>query len=59
MDWWIAKQKTIPLDVDTVADLIAVLKKCPQDYKIRDADGGQFCEIKIATDGTDKEVELY
>lgn len=59
MDWWTAQQKRIGLQVETVADLIKALQQCPQDWKIRDADEGHFCEINIATDGTEKLVELY
>lgn len=59
MNWWTAKQKRIGLQVDTVADLIKALQQCPQDWKVRDADEGRFCEICVATDGTEKLVELY
>lgn len=60
MDWLKAKQQTIPLNnVDTVADLIAILKKLPREYKLRNADEGTFCEINIATDGKENMVSLY
>jgi hypothetical protein len=59
MDWLRANQKTIPLNVNTVADLIAVLLTCPLDYPIRNSDSSEFCEINISTDGVDKEVSLY
>ena len=59
MDWFIAKQERRTVTANTVAELIEILKQCPQDWPIRTADSGEFCEINIATDGVDKEVSLY
>lgn len=59
MDWLNAKQTRIAVTANTVAELIDILKTCPQDWPVRNADSGQFCEITISTDGTDKEVALY
>lgn len=59
MNWMIAKQKRAPVRAKTVAELIELLKKCPQNWPITDADGGRFCEILVATDGKDKVVSLY
>lgn len=59
MNWLKAKQTKIPLEADTVAELIEALQKCPQDYKIRNSDEGEFCELSIATDGTESMVSLY
>ena len=54
-----AKQKKYGFKIDTVADLVKILQKCPQNYKIRNVDEGTFCEICVATDGVEKIVELY
>ena len=60
MNWWTAQQKRISIPENaTVADLIELLKQCPQDYPICDADSSSLCEICIATDGHDKEVQIY
>lgn len=59
MNWLNAKQTRIAVTANTVAELINILKTCPQDWPVRNADSGQFCEITISTDGTDKEVALY
>lgn len=59
MDWWNCKQTRKPVRAKTVADLIAILQTCPQDYDIRNSDEGEFCEIIIATDGVENIVELY
>lgn len=59
MDWWNCKQTRKAVRAKTVADLIAILKTCPQNYDIRNADEGKFCEICIATDGVENIVELY
>ena len=59
MNWFKAKQTKIPLKADTVAELIEALRQCPQDYKIRNSDEGEFCELNIATDGTESMVSLY
>ena len=60
MDWLKAQQiqTGIPQNA-TVADLIAILQKLPQDWPVGDADGGPLCEITVATDGRDKIVEIY
>lgn len=59
MNWLKTIQERIGIHPETVADLIETLKKCPQNWPIRNADDGHFCEINIATDGIDKEVSLY
>lgn len=60
MDWLKAQQikTSIPQNA-TVADLIAILQKLPQDWPVVNADSGPLCEINIATDGRDKEVAIY
>lgn len=59
MDWMNARQKRIPLNVTTVADLIKVLQQLPQNHKIVNADEDDFCEINIATDCVEDIVMLY
>ena len=60
MNWWTAKQNRISIPENaTVADLIELLKKCPQDYPVCNVDEGLLCEICIATDGRDKQVQIY
>lgn len=60
MDWFKAQQikTSIPQNA-TVADLIAILQKLPQDWPVTNADEGPLCEIVVATDGRDKTVEIY
>lgn len=60
MDWLKAQQITtgIPRNA-TVADLIAILQKLPQDWPVVNADAEPLCEIVVATDGRDKIVEIY
>ena len=60
MDWLKAQQiqTSIPQNA-TVADLIAILQKLPQDWPVTNADDGPLCEIMIATDGVDKTVSIY
>ncbi len=60
MDWFKAQQirTSIPQNA-TVADLIAILQKLPQDWPVVNADEGSLCEICVATDGRDKQVQLY
>jgi hypothetical protein len=60
MDWLRAQQirTAIPQNA-TVADLIAILQKLPQDWPVVNADEGPLCEICIATDGQDKSVAIY
>lgn len=59
MNWLNAKRTRMAVKANTVAELIDILKTCPQDWPIRNADNGRFCGITISTDGTDKEVALY
>ena len=60
MNWWTAKQSRISIPENaTVADLIELLKKCPQDYPVCNADEGSLCEICVATDSRDKQVQIY
>lgn len=60
MNWWTAKQSRISIPENaTVADLIELLKKCPQDYPVCNADEGSLCEICVAIDGRDKQVQIY
>ena len=60
MDWFKARQTTtgIPQNA-TVADLIAILQTLPQDYPVVNSDEGPLCEIVVATDGRDKQVQIY
>ena len=60
MDWLKAQQiqTSIPQNA-TVADLIAILKKLPQNWPVGNSDEGPLCEITVATDGRDKIVEIY
>ena len=60
MDWLKAQQiqTSIPQNA-TVADLIAILQKLPQDWPVVNADDGPLCEITVATDGRDKLVSIY
>lgn len=60
MDWLKAQQirTDIPQNA-TVADLIAILQKLPQDWPVVNADEGPLCEIMVATDGRDKMVGIY
>lgn len=60
MDWLKAQQITtgIPQNA-TVADLIAILQKLPQDWPVVNSDEGPLCEIVVATDGRDKQVQIY
>lgn len=60
MDWLKAQQiqTSIPQNA-TVADLIAILQKLPQDWPVANADEGPLCEIVVATDGRDKMVSIY
>ena len=60
MDWLKAQQITtgIPQNA-TVADLIAILQKLPQDWPVVNSDEGPLCEIVVATDGRDKQVQVY
>ena len=60
MDWLRAHQikTSIPQNA-TVADLIAILQKLPQDWPVTNSDSGPLCEIMISTDGRDKEVAIY
>lgn len=60
MDWLKAQQITtgIPQNA-TVADLIAMLQKLPQDWPVTNADEGPLSEIMVATDGRDKMVSIY
>lgn len=60
MDWLKAQQiqTSIPQNA-TVADLIAMLQKLPQDWPVTNADEGPLCEIMVATDGRDKMVSIY
>lgn len=60
MDWLKAQQirTGIPQNA-TVADLIAILQKLPQNWPVVNADEGPLCEITVATDGLNKIVEIY
>ena len=60
MDWFKAQKITtgIPQNA-TVADLIAILQKLPQDWPVTNADEGPLCEIVVATDGHDKQAQIY
>ena len=60
MDWLKAQQirTGIPQNA-TVADLIAILQKLPQNWPVVNADEGPLCEIVVATDGSDKQVQVY
>lgn len=60
MDWFKSQQikTSIPQNA-TVADLIAILQKLPQDWPVTNADESPLCEIVVATDGRDKTVEIY
>lgn len=51
MDWFKSQQikTSIPQNA-TVADLIAILQKLPQDWPVTNADEGPLCEIVVATD---------
>lgn len=42
-----------------MAELIDMLKKCPQNYPVCNADGGFLCEICIVMEGSDKQVQIY
>lgn len=60
MNWLKAQQITTGISQNaTVADLIAILQKLPQDWPVGNADAGPLCEIVVATDGRDKIVEIY
>ena len=60
MAWWITKQNRIAIqEGTTVAELIDMLKKCPQNYPVCNADGGFLCEICIVMEGSDKQVQIY
>lgn len=60
MDWFKAQQNTIGIPQNaTVADLIAILQKLPQNYPVVNSDEGELCEIVVATDGRDKQVQIY
>ena len=60
MDWLKAQQiRTGIPQTATVADLIAILQKLPQNWPVVNADEGPLCEIVVATDGRDKIVEIY
>ena len=60
MDWLKAQQiRTGIPQTATVADLIAILQKLPQDWPVVNADDGPLCENTVATDGQEKIVESY
>ena len=59
MDWLKANQQRTGIEPKTVAELIDILKKCPQDWPIHNADSEEFCEINVVTDGEENEVMLY
>lgn len=45
----------------TVGELVELLKKCPQDYPIHNADSEKFCILAVVSSDSNKEnnVLLY